>query len=60
MVMVTKIQFMGSKIYVKKFRTQKQTTKLHYFLHNKTKDLGLAIKLLLLKLGLNTGYKCEG
>jgi hypothetical protein len=59
MVMVTKIKFMGSKIYMKKFRTKKQTTKLHYLLHNKTKDLGLAIKLLVLKLGLNTGYKRE-
>ena len=33
---------------------------MHYFLRNETKDLGLAIKLLVLKLGLNTGYKFEG
>jgi hypothetical protein len=54
MVKVATIKCVGSNIYMKKFRTQKQTTKLHYFLLNKTNDLGRAIKFLLLKLGLNT------
>jgi hypothetical protein len=40
MVMVTAIKFMGSKIYMKKFRTQKQTTKLHYLLLNEANELG--------------------
>jgi hypothetical protein len=44
---------------MKKFRTQKQTTKLHYLLLNEANELGWAIKFLVLKLGLKTGYKCE-
>jgi len=34
MVMVTTIKFMESKICMKKYRTQKKKTKLHYFLLN--------------------------